>query len=153
MRFVIYLCLNFGALALGAFLMGGSPAENQWYIHLNKAPWTPPGYMFGLAWTTIMIFYSFYMARIDRTAEKSKVFHIRILFVVQWVLNVLWNPLFFDLHWVFFGAIVILLLISTLLAKHFYVTKQKSLTFLLAFPYVFWLCIALSLNLFVWIKN
>ena len=52
MRLLFFLLLNFGALALGGFLMGEGPSS-AWYSNLNKAPWTPPGWVFGASWTVI----------------------------------------------------------------------------------------------------
>ncbi|NDH69532.1 MAG: tryptophan-rich sensory protein, partial [Gammaproteobacteria bacterium] len=47
MRLLLFFVLNFGALYVGALLMNGSPATNEWYQQLDKAPWTPPGWFFG----------------------------------------------------------------------------------------------------------
>ena len=57
----IFLIINFGALAIGNWLMANGP-QTQWYINLNKAPWTPPGWVFGAAWTSIILCFSIYMA-------------------------------------------------------------------------------------------
>ena len=59
-RLILFLTLNFGALALGG-IFAGQGAVSDWYEALNKAPWTPPGWVFGFAWTTIMICYSLFM--------------------------------------------------------------------------------------------
>ena len=45
---IIFLIINFGALGLGVLLMQNGP-ETDWYLQLNKAPWTPPGWVFGAA--------------------------------------------------------------------------------------------------------
>ena len=58
---VIFLFINFGGLALGSWLMNNGP-RSLWYIELNKAPWTPPGWVFGVAWTLIMICFSIYLS-------------------------------------------------------------------------------------------
>lgn len=44
-RIILFLVLNFAALAIGGLFTGdGVPSE--WYQNLNKAPWTPPvGYL------------------------------------------------------------------------------------------------------------
>ena len=65
LRVIIFLVLNFAALGLGGlFTSKGVPSD--WYQHLNKAPWTPPGWAFGFAWTLIMICFSFYMVLIEK---------------------------------------------------------------------------------------
>ena len=60
-RTILFLLINFTALAIGGFFTGkGVPSE--WYINMNKAPWTPPGWVFGFAWTTIMTLFAIYMS-------------------------------------------------------------------------------------------
>ena len=44
----------------------------DWYINLNQAPWSPPGWVFGAAWTTIMICFSIYMAYLFKFFKDSK---------------------------------------------------------------------------------
>ena len=97
MRLPLFFVLNFGALALGSYLMGEGPM-GSWYTNLNKAPWTPPGWVFGASWTLIMICLSIFMNKAVQIEALSKT--ILWIYGVQLVLNILWNPLFFDLHWV-----------------------------------------------------
>ncbi|MDH3796458.1 MAG: tryptophan-rich sensory protein, partial [Flavobacteriaceae bacterium] len=61
LRLIVFLVLNFGALALGS-LFTNMGISSDWYSELSKAPWTPPGWVFGAAWTTIMLCFSVYMA-------------------------------------------------------------------------------------------
>lgn len=61
--------------------MGGSPADNDWYTSLNKAPWTPPGWVFGFAWTTIMILYSIYLSRVFKSLPNEKLKLAVVLFL------------------------------------------------------------------------
>ena len=62
-RFIIFLLLNFGGLALGS-LSTKAGVSSQWYVALQKAPWTPPGWVFGVAWSVIMLCFSYYMAKL-----------------------------------------------------------------------------------------
>ena len=96
----IFLILNFGALALGSFFTLKA-VTSQWYINLKKAPWTPPGWVFGSAWTIIMICFSFYITFLWPVIENKN--FLLTLFVAQWVLNVGWNPTFFYLKKVLAG--------------------------------------------------
>jgi len=61
MWLVLFLLINFSALGIGTWLMNSGPTSN-WYLTLNKAPWTPPGWVFGVAWTTIMVCFSIYLS-------------------------------------------------------------------------------------------
>ena len=153
MRIVLFLLVNFGALYMGALLMGGSPAENEWYQALNKAPWTPPGWVFGVAWTSIMIFYSIYLARVFKFIPKEKFAFAIGLYVMQWILNVCWNPIFFVHHALVLGCVFILLLMVVLVFFHVKFVKNKRIELGLILPYLLWLCVAFSLNLYVFLRN
>jgi tryptophan-rich sensory protein len=152
-RTIVFLILNFGALALGSFLMGGSPAENEWYQSLNKAPWTPPGWVFGVAWTLIMIFFSIYMAVLTvlfRGKSQRQLFN---LYGVHWVLNVLWNIVFFQFHLVLPALLILLLLIVILVLIHLNFARWRGALNLYIAPYLLWLIVAFSLNFYVLIAN
>lgn len=149
-KLILFLVLNFGALALGG-LFTGSGVTSEWYANLNKAPWTPPGWVFGFAWTSIMICFSFYMAYLWPQTENKNT--LILLFVVQWILNVAWNPVFFYFHQTSLALLIIVLLtvlVSYLLYAYWPVLKFKSLLLL---PYCMWLIIATSLNAFIVFKN
>ncbi|MDG1477533.1 MAG: tryptophan-rich sensory protein [Vicingaceae bacterium] len=149
-RLIIFLALNFGALALGAlFTSKGVPSE--WYLNINKAPWTPPGWVFGAAWTFIMICFSVYMAYLWPTSENKNL--IIGLYLVQLILNIGWNPTFFYFHNVLGGLLIIsglTILIGYILLSYSPTLKIKSL--LLA-PYFIWLLIATYLNAYILLKN
>lgn len=149
-RIVIFLVLNFGALAIGG-LFTGTGVPSDWYVNLNKAPWTPPGWVFGAAWTTIMICFSVYMAYLWPNIENKGM--IIALYVVQWILNVAWNPVFFQLHQVTMALIIISLLtilVGYFLFKFWPLLELRSLLIL---PYLIWLLIATSLNGYILFNN
>lgn len=125
-------------------------AKSEWYLSLNKAPWTPPGWVFGLAWGTIMICFSIYMTQLYTISNTTPVL---ILFLVQVFLNIGWNYTFFNQHKVGLGLVIITLL--TLLLIYFLVAfySQLQLISLLIIPYVLWLVIATSLNYYIFSKN
>lgn len=149
-RLIVFFVLNFGALAIGGiFTKSGVPSD--WYQELNKAPWTPPGWVFGTAWTLIMVFFSFYMAYLYDAMENKKI--VISLFALQWVLNVIWNPVFFKYHQLFLALLVITSL--TILVVYFLVAYRSLLGYkmLLVLPYAVWLLIATSLNAYAFLKN
>lgn len=149
-RLTIFLLLNFAALALGGLFTGkGVPSE--WYMNLNKAPWTPPGWVFGAAWTTIMICFGIYMAKAWEISDDKKM--LIILFAIQWILNVGWNPTFFYFHKAFASLLIIsglTILIGYILI---YYWQSLKITSLLLAPYFVWLLIATSLNAYIYFKN
>jgi len=149
MYLILFLVLNFGALALGGFLQGEGPG-GVWYQNLNIAPWTPPGWVFGVAWTTIMICLSIYMAALVKV-EKSPT--IYILFALQLVLNILWNPLFFKYQLTGWSLFVIISLFIVVFVMTAMSIKPLKWQWTLMIPYVIWLAIASSLNAYALIKN
>lgn len=146
---IIFLVINFGSLAIGSKLMGSGP-QSEWYMSLNKAPWTPPGWVFGAAWTTIMICFSIYMAQLY-TNDTSAI--VISLFVAQVLLNVSWNFLFFNQQKVDLALISITLLTVLMLFFLVWFYGQMQLRSLLVLPYVVWLIIATSLNFYVYTNN
>ncbi|WP_055442254.1 TspO/MBR family protein [Lacinutrix himadriensis] len=145
--FVSFLILNFGALGIGSWLMNNGP-RTEWYTSLNQAPWTPPGWVFGVAWTTIMICFSIYMAQLYLKMPTKEVL---TLFALQFILNVMWNYVFFNQHLILIGFLVIILL--TILVCYFFFKFDVIQTRYLLLPYIIWLCIATSLNAYILINN
>jgi len=149
-RLILFLALNFAALAIGGiFTSNGIPSD--WYLGLAKAPWTPPGWVFGAAWTTIMIFFGLYLAYLWPTVENNYLFIG--LYVIQWILNVGWNPTFFYFHQVFVGLVVISSLTLLVGFFLFYYWPELKLKSALILPYFIWLLIATSLNGYILFKN
>lgn len=149
-RLIVFLIINFAALTVGGFFTSKGVPSN-WYENLVKAPWTPPGWVFGFAWTTIMICFSFYMAHLWSVVKNKNL--LVLLFIVQWFLNVLWNPTFFYYHYVLAGLFLIIgltFLIGFILLYYWPVAKSKSALLL---PYFIWLIIATSLNAYIFLKN
>ena len=147
---LLFLVINFGGLALGRWFMGDA-VTGVWYTNLNKAPWTPPGWVFGAAWTLIMVCFSVYLSYLF-SVRNSKV--VITLYVSAVILNVSWNYLFFNQHLTTLAFINIICL--TLLITYFFITfgddKLCHLKYLLM-PYIIWLCIATSLNGYVLFNN
>tara|TARA_R110000868_G_scaffold377989_1_gene643369 strand:+ start:629 stop:1093 length:465 start_codon:yes stop_codon:yes gene_type:complete len=147
--FLLFLLFNFGGLALGSYLQG-SIANNIWYSELNRAPWTPPGWVFGAAWFIIMLAYSYYLTQLSVAINHR---FISILFVFSWILNVAWSPLFFRFHQTQIALVVLgLLLLCILVFFLLFGRKMGVLSFLLL-PYLVWLGIAFSLNWYVIFNN
>src|SRR5690554_5509789 len=87
--FIVFLIANFIALGIGGFAQSAGPASD-WYLNLKRAPWTPPGWVFGFAWTSIMICFAIYLAFLAKAvAWKQFIF----IYFLQWILNVSWNPI------------------------------------------------------------
>lgn len=150
-RFLIFLIANLSALAIGAWLMNEGP-RTDWYLSLNKAPWTPAGWVFGAAWTTIMVLFSVYMTKVSFQYEflNKKVL---ILYIDQWILNVSWNYIFFNQHLTKLGLVVIALLWLLIGYFTFEYVKKVRWYALFILPYLIWMTIATSLNAYIVFNN
>ncbi len=154
MKYFLHL-LMFGAINFGALFVGSmftTPAvEGTWYSSLDKAPWTPPGYVFGLAWFSIMVCFSFFMANVWNNKQLTP--RYIVLYTTQVVLNISWNIVFFYMHatWAALIVIVALLLIVLVFTRNGF--KTSTLQGVLMSPYALWLCIAVSLNAYVCFAN
>jgi tryptophan-rich sensory protein len=149
LTFIFFLGLNFGALFLGNVLMNNG-ATSDWYLNLNKAPWTPAGWVFGAAWTSVMLFFSVYMTFLYQNLKTQKVI---LLYSLHLLFNISWNFIFMNKHMIILGLIDITLL--TILMFYFLIAYNKILNNMRFFvlPYCIWLLIATSLNLFILINN
>jgi benzodiazapine receptor len=76
-----------------------------------------------------------------------------LLFIIQFVLNVSWNYVFFNQHAIGFGLIVIVLLTVVVGYYLFNFLSEMKLKSLLIAPYFVWLLIATSLNAYSYLKN
>ena len=149
-KLIIFLALNFCALMLGGLFTNiGVPSE--WYSNLSKAPWTPPGWVFGAAWTAIMVCFSVYMAELWAVSKDKK--FLIILYSSQWILNVIWNPTFFYYHKVLIALVIISALTVCIGLFLFFYSQTLKLKSILIAPYFIWLLIATSLNLYIYLGN
>jgi tryptophan-rich sensory protein len=147
---IVFLIINFGGLALGSYLMNDGPTS-EWYANLDRAPWEPPGWVFGAAWTLIMICFSIYLTYLF-SIRKSQ--HSIIVFSLAFMLNVSWNFIFFNQHLTKIALVNIIAL--TLIIIYFFISfgdeKLSKLKYLLL-PYIVWICIATSLNAYIVLYN
>ena len=148
-RILIFLILNFAALGIGAYFTN-TGVVSHWYGSLEKAPWTPPGWVFGAAWTILMFCFSIYMAYAT-VVVRSKT--LIAAYCIQWFFNVLWNPVFFYFHNISGGLILIVALTVLVFYMYFHYLpylRKKSLWLL---PYMAWLLVATSLNAYIFFFN
>jgi benzodiazapine receptor len=146
----LFLVINFGGLALGSYLMNDG-ATSAWYNNLNKAPWTPPGWVFGAAWSLIMVCFSVYLAYLF-SLRNSK--FVVTIYSIAVILNISWNYFFFNQNHTSIALVNISAL--TLVIFYLYISFRdddlSKMKYLLL-PYLIWLCIATSLNGYVVFNN
>lgn len=127
---------------------------NPWYQNLQKAPWTPPDWVFSPIWTLLylMMALSVWLIYWTKSTKKLKSTSYA-LFFIQLFTNGLWSILFFGLHNPLWALIDLCLLIVLVTITTIYFYRIKPLAGLLFIPYILWLTYALSLNAAVWWLN
>jgi tryptophan-rich sensory protein len=145
---LFFLLTNFTGLAIGS-LWTDPGVTSDWYQNIIKAPWTPPGIVFGLSWTLIMICFSIFMTNLYERNDGT----FNSIILISWFLNIIWNPLFFYLNWVWISATVIVTLTVVIGLLIHQTRKKYKYSWILLSPYFIWLNIASSLNLFISLIN
>jgi len=154
------LLVFLAASALVAGLGGLATATNVngWYATADKAPWSPPNWVFGPVWTllyTAMAVAAWLVWR--RRTEGTR--PALTAYAVQLVLNLLWTPVFFGLYpvlgtsalWIAFGIIVALSAAVAVTILYFGPISRTA--GLLLLPYLSWIVFAASLNLWAALHN
>ena len=119
----------------------------NWYKFLQKPPFTPPAIVFTVAWAILyfLIFLSFiFYVKTGITKEKALPI---IFFIIQLLLNFAWSPVFFKMHNMILGLILIILMIIFVLLTIITFYKSSKLASFLLIPYLLWLFFAAYLNL------
>ena len=126
---------------------------NLWYENLRKAPWTPPNNVFGIVWSILYTLMTISILLLLKHKDNKYYNFSIIVFFSQLVLNLIWSPIFFNLRLPFIALINMILLLILTLLTFYYFSKINYLSAVLLLPYIIWLCIAFSLNLYIVIYN
>ena len=138
--------------ALGAIFT--TPAINGWYATIQKPFFNPPNWIFGPVWTFLFFLMGVSLYLIlekdlkDRTAKSAL-----MIFIGQFILNILWSVLFFGLQRPFeaFMEIIVLWFLILLTIVQFHKIDRKAA--LLLAPYLLWVSFAAILNFSIWRLN
>ena len=146
MRWVLFIVPLIMLLGFLSGIVSGSGEDNGWYQLLEKPSFQPPGYIFGIVWTLLycMIGLAFALI-ISARGARLQILAI-ILFIVQYILNLSWSPLFFGQHQVTSALYLIILIWVFAVATTYIFSKIRALAAWLMIPYVLWLSFATILN-------
>lgn len=150
MSFDIWLFATF-LLATGAAAATGALFDpGDWYKRLDKPWWTPPGFVFPLAWTILYLSMAYAAMRIAQLPGSGQAL---AFWAAQIAFNTLWTPIFFGLHRMRAAMIVMTGLWLTVTATMLAFWQLDQLAGLLLAPYVLWVTIAAALNFSVLQRN
>ena len=143
--FLTYLAACGAAAATGAMFQPG-----EWYRGLSKPRWTPPDWLFPVAWTVLYLSMSAAAARVAMLPDTGQAL---ALWSVQIALNTLWTPVFFGLRRIGAGLVVIGLLWLAVAATMVAFWQVDRIAGALFVPYLVWVTVAGMLNRSVWYRN
>jgi benzodiazapine receptor len=147
--FLTYLAACLAAGATGALFQPG-----DWYRSLKKPSWTPPDWLFPVAWTTLYLCMSVSAARVAGLAGTDPATGPALaLWALQIALNTLWTPVFFGLRRMGAGLVVLVLLWLAVAATLVAFWRVDLVAGLLFLPYLAWVSVAGALNFTVWRLN
>lgn len=142
---------GFLALVIGVgSVIGISTAPGEWYAGLDKPPFNPPNWIFAPVWFVLYVLIAIAGWRTFLRAPSGAAMK---LWAGQMVLNWLWSPVFFTLHWLWPAMVVILAMLAAILAFIAVNWKQDRVSSWLFVPYAAWVSFASLLNLSVAVLN
>nr|WP_314526348.1 TspO/MBR family protein [uncultured Pseudomonas sp.] len=145
MTFLIFLIACGAAASTGILFKPG-----QWYEELKKPSFTPPKWLFPVAWTIIYLLLAWAGYRLSLMPGSQVVL---ALWAAQIALNTLWTPVVFGAHHTFAGMVIITLLWLVVATMVVLALRLDIVTGLILFPYLIWLCVAGALNFSIWRNN
>ncbi|MBO4707183.1 MAG: tryptophan-rich sensory protein [Elusimicrobiaceae bacterium] len=149
---IIILAIIF--LAIGGMMSASvNSALNGWFSTLEKPFLNPPNYVFMPVWTILYVSLAIFVWMIDRQPHSPLVVRAKRLFVAQLVLNFFWTPIFFGLHSIIGGLIILVVLdylVFRLISVSFKINKVCAFIIL---PYFLWILFATYLNISIFLIN
>lgn len=146
----LYLFAIFFAACCAAAVTGAVFQPGSWYKTLDKPSWTPPDWVFPVAWSTIYLLISFAGARVAVLDDNA---YALAFWASQAAFSTLWTPLFFGLRRLK-GALLVMVPLWLSVLGCTWANFQLDLLAGLAFlPYLVWVSVAAALNASVWRLN
>ena len=145
MLFAIFLIACLAAAATGKVFKPG-----DWYEGLAKPAFTPPKWVFPVAWSVIYLLLAWAAARLAVLPRNGIVM---ALWAAQIALNTLWTPVFFGAHRMGFAMAVMAVLWLVVAALVTLAFRLDAVAAVMLLPYLAWLCVAAALNWRIWQDN
>ena len=114
----------------------------EWYQDLQKPPGNPPAWLFGPVWTVLYLLMGVAAGRLIHRRASGAV----TLFVIQFLLNLAWTPVFFGAHAIGWALVIIFGIWGFLAFTIRSADKADHLSAVLLLPYLLWIMFATYLN-------
>ena len=142
--------LPFILAVAGAAVTGSQFMPGDWYIGLSKPAWTPPGWVFPIAWTMLYLM----IAIAGWLAWKSGgISSALAIWAFGLVLNALWSYVMFGRHeigWALVNIAALWLSIALFIWAAWPLDRRAAWLFV---PYLVWVSFASALNAAIYMLN
>jgi len=146
-RFALILAPLLLVLGTASGFLSGSGEGNPWFAALVKPALYPPPIAFPIVWSVLYLLMGVALAAIlagpPSPARRTAI----IAFVMQFILNLIWSPMFFAVHSIGGALIVILALFVALGFTIVAFARVNRMAAYLLVPYIVWVSFAAGLNL------
>lgn len=140
----LWTILPFLGLVFLASITGGVFRPGQWYKDLAKPSWTPPDWLFPLAWGLLYVAMAYAAWRIWDLAGFGPAL---IIWGVQLVLNAGWSAVFFGMRKPGLALAELCALWLAVAANIYAFVQIDEIAAWLLAPYIIWVSFAAVLNL------
>lgn len=150
--YVISILIALGVGGIGSLLVRDNFSM---YNEINLPAFSPPSFIFPIAWTVLYILMGISSAMIytnENTSDSERKIALW-LYGIQLFFNLCWSPVFFNLRLYLFALIWLLIMwviIIVMIIKFFQIDKRAAY---LQIPYLLWTTFAAYLNLGIWLLN
>jgi benzodiazapine receptor len=140
----IWTALPFLIVVLAASSTGAIFKPGAWYRGLDKPPWTPPDWLFPVAWAVLYVLMAYAAWRVWQVDG----FGLPLaLWALQLGLNTLWSVIFFGMRRIGLAFVELVGLWLAIAATIIAFAEVDPLSGVLLLPYIVWVSIAGALNL------
>jgi len=146
----IYLFAIFMLACCAAGATGALFGPGAWYKSLDKPWFTPPDWVFPVAWTSIYLLISFAGARLAVIDGNG---YAMAFWAAQAALSTLWTPMFFGLRRLKGSLAVMAPLWLSVLGCTLTAFALDTAAGLAFVPYLAWVTVAAALNVQMWRLN
>ena len=153
-RSLLALAVSIAAVALVGW--AGSQAgtsDSAWYRALDKPPWNPPGWVFGVVWSILYLLMAVAAWLAIRPRAGRRTGPLLALYSLQLAVNLAWSWLFFGAHsagWALADITLVVLLVAATTVAFARVSRLAGLLFI---PYLAWVAFASSINLWIVVRS
>ena len=127
-------------------VLSNSGYSNNWFLALDRPALVPPGWVFGVVWTSLYILIALAFAMVLNARGARYRGAAIAAFLIQLIANFAWSPLFFSLHKIGTALGLILFILVAAAATTWLFARVRATAAWLMLPYLAWLCFAAYLN-------